>query len=63
MIKMLTFDLNLRGFDGDNYFKIIFIFIFFWVLCKEIGKCENFLIIIFEYFFYKEFVYGLKCYI
>lgn len=59
---MPTFDLNLRGLhDGDNYFKTILTSTSFRVLCKETGKGENSLTTTFEYFLYKELVYGPKC--
>lgn len=57
---MPTFDLNLRGLDGDHYFKTILTSTSFRVLCKETGKCENSLTTTFEYFLYKELVYGPK---
>lgn len=61
---MPTFDLNLRGLhDGDNYFKTILTSTSFRVLCKETGKGENSLTTTFEYFLYKELVYGPKYHI
>lgn len=58
---MSTFDLNLGGLDGDNYFKTILTSTSFRVLCKETGKCENSLTTTFEYFLYEELVCGPKC--